>query len=108
MSNNNTPIEVVQVPRNLYELLNFNSFLPDFAYRVDGYVESINERERKVNFEQFLQENYELILNQMMSCGISVENKDIYLRGFRDALAITELWISSPHISGKVLEDINK
>lgn len=99
-----TSVEVVQVPRSLTELLDFKDFLPEFAYQMSGVDESPKVRERKEHYEMFLHENFELICNQMVNCNISVGDKDTYLRGFKDAVAITELWLSSLAIT----EDISK
>lgn len=99
-----TPVGVTQVPKSLTELLGFKDFLPEFAYQMDGVPDSEQVQEHKSNYESFLKENYELILNQMMNCNIPVGDKDIYLRGFKDAVAITELWLSSLVVN----EDISK
>lgn len=99
-----TPLQITQIPRSLDELMSFKDFLPEFNYQMDGIPESEQAKERKAQYEAFLHENYELILNQMVSCNVSVGDKDIYLRGFKDAVAITGLWLSSLAIP----EDISK
>lgn len=99
-----TPLQITQIPKSLTDLLGFKDFLPEFSYQVSDIPESEQAKERQDQYELFLQENFELILDQMLGCNISVEDKDIYLRGFKDAIAITELWLNSLAIP----EDINK
>ena len=95
---------VTQVPRNLMELLDFKDFIPEFSYAIDNMPESEKAQEQKFKFEAFLQENQELIISQMINSGVSLVNKDSYLRGFKDAIAITELWLSSLNLT----KDISK
>lgn len=100
----NTAMGVTQIPKSIEELLDFKDFMPEFTYQVDGLKPSEKSQEMIQGHQSFLHENYELILGQALNRGIPVDQVDRYLKGFKDAIAITELWLTSLNLD----EDITK
>lgn len=96
-----TPMGVTQVPKNPRDLFIFKDFLPEFAYKAEGIPDT---QEANENYESFLEENFELIVTQMQNRGIPYTEMDGYLKGFRDAIAITELWLSSLTVGEDIKE----
>lgn len=77
--------------------LDVHDFLPKMEYMLKGATISTESKDLQGMLESFLKENQELINN-------GSEFKDniemnTFIEGFRNALAIVNLWIDSLHIT---------
>jgi hypothetical protein len=77
--------------------LDIHDFLPKMEYMLKGATISTESKDLQGMLESFLKENQELINN-------GSEFKDntemnTFIEGFRNALAIVNLWIDSLHIT---------
>lgn len=77
--------------------LEVTDFLPKVEYHLQGVTVSTEALDLKSMFHAFLEENKELITN-----GTDTSNMDAldsFTKGFRNAVAITQLWIDSMYIT---------
>lgn len=108
MDTGRTPITTEQpIPKidiiTVMKPLDVRDFLPKIEYMIKGATISSEAKDLQKMLEAFIEQNKELISN-----GIEFQNDSdmkSFTNGFRNALAIVNLWIDSLHITQLPTQD---